>query len=112
MAFQKWFLFSSVNILLISATCLFAAESINIPGLFNTGVDEQGARLPDGSLEQHYSLAGMATVAYVFHEGAPDNIGAQGAWSQPASDAMWIGPSGGTMNAPQGDFIFTHLHLI
>jgi hypothetical protein len=93
--------------LFTNLTAVSIAGPISIPGLFNTGVDNQGARLPDGSLEQHYSLTGVSSTAYVFHDGAPDNVGAQGAWATPAADAMWIGPSGGTMYAPDGDYIYT-----
>ncbi len=100
-------LISSTLFLLTNLTAVSIAYPISIPGLFNTGVDDQGTRLSDGSLEQHYFLTGTLSTAYVFHEGAPDNVGAQGVWATPTVDAMWIGPSGGTMYAPEGDYVYT-----
>ncbi|MGD0233892.1 MAG: PEP-CTERM sorting domain-containing protein [Syntrophorhabdales bacterium] len=42
----------------VSLCCLWAvqAEAVPIPGLFNTGVDNSNALLPDGTIDPHYTL--------------------------------------------------------
>ena len=100
----------STLFLFTNLTAVSVASPISVPGLFDTGVDNQGVRLPDGSLEQHYSLTdvlGVLSTAYVFHESLPDPPDIKGFWVNPAADAMWIGPYGGTWNAPVGDYVYT-----
>jgi hypothetical protein len=88
--------------LLTNLTGVSIAGPINIPGLFNTGVDDQGARLPNGSLEQHYVLTGVASPAYV-----PDVVAwsLSGTWYSPAANAQWISTQ--VRDAPAGDYVYT-----
>lgn len=76
-----------------------------IPGLFNTGVDDAGERLPARAQDIHYALQGPVLSTEVFDLNAP--ISAPGAWVDPADNAMWIGPVHGTVDSPNGDYIYT-----
>jgi hypothetical protein len=87
-----------VSVLTASTVC---AEII--PGLFNTGVNNSGERLPDGSMEQHYAVSGTASTAYVFYQTPPPPYYP---YVQPADDALWIGPSD-NYHAPSGEYIYT-----
>jgi hypothetical protein len=90
-------------IICITVLTVSTALAENIAGLFNTGVDNNGERLPSGSLEQHYTLAGMASNAYVFYDTPPPPYYP---YVPPAMDALWIGP-GDNYHAPQGEYIYT-----
>lgn len=67
------------------------AALINVPGLYNTGVDDSGNVLPLGSVDPHYVVSGASDTAFiapiVFH-----SPGSQ-AWVTPPGGAAWIGPN-------------------
>ena len=75
------------------------ASEVEIPGLFNTGVDAQGTVLPVGSPELHHSLAGPVSPAFV--------INPHPHWVAPPPDAAWIGPSDGVFSDPVGTYVYT-----
>lgn len=81
------------------ALIVSSTRADSIPGLFNTGVNSDNTRLPSGVLEQHYILTGMSSTAYV-SQGIP------GIWAEPATDAMWIAPSNGETDVPQGEYAY------
>ena len=47
-----------------------SAQVVNIPGLFNTGVDALGNKLAVGSIDPHYTTVETATAAEVYNNGA------------------------------------------
>jgi hypothetical protein len=98
-------------LLLISITVFVVstAPATIVPGLFNTGVDNNGERLPAGLLEQHYVLTGEVSPAYVY--GANATLITNGIWATPSANSMWIGPGEpGIVNpplAPAGSYTYT-----
>jgi hypothetical protein len=80
-----------------------SASGTEISGLYNTGVDNNRVRLPNGAPEQHYSVTGMASNAYAVTETPPPPYYP---YVQPAADALWIAP-GNYYYAPQGEYIYT-----
>lgn len=76
---------------LVLGTVTSRGALVEIPGLYNTGVDDSGNVLPLHSIDPHYKLSGAASVAYVvpivFH--SPGNQ----AWVTPPPGSAWIGPN-------------------
>lgn len=92
-------LVSCMVIVLLSSPALTAS----ITGLFNTGVDDSGVVLPDGSLDLHYTMSGPSSLssAYVL---SPNT---DGPWIIPPAGSSWIGPINGNYDAPAGDYTYT-----
>lgn len=89
----------------------WAEMTISVPGLYNTGVNSSGVVLPLQSLEQHYSVSGVANVAYVEPPVYEPNLG--WAWLPAPAGSAWIGPNSTTNTAspdPEGVYNFT-LHF-
>ena len=84
-------------VLLLSLWCLSTvqAEASSIPGLFNTGVDNSGALLPDGSTDPHYSLIISADPS--FPGPSTEVINSSGypipPWLSNGPSSKWIAPS-------------------
>jgi hypothetical protein len=78
-------------------------SAASIAGLYNTGVDNNRQRLPDGAMEQHYVVTGMASAAYtVYNTPQPPYF----PYVEPAADALWIAPPD-YYHAPSGEYIYT-----
>ena len=76
------------------------AACVEIPGLYSTGVDDNGDTLPIGSDELHYSFFGpVAPPAKV--------LTGHTAWVAPPVGSAWIGPANGDTIAPVGDYTYT-----
>src|SRR5262245_14449785 len=73
------------------------AVTITIPGLYNTGVNSSGTVLPQQSLEQHYSVSGAVSIAYVVPPVYEPNLG--WAWLPAPAGSAWIGPNSTTNTA-------------
>ncbi len=78
-------------------------------GLYNTGVNDGGQVLPDGTVDRHYAVYGASDAAYVhpivYHYGDPQ----QQAWVTPPPGSAWIGPDPtGSIypNDPAGDYFY------
>ncbi len=75
----------------------------SIPGLFNTGVDDNGDPLPGGAVDLHYVLAvnpdGGGTDALV-----QQNLPA--AWLPNRADSQWIGPQSDTSASSGGEYLY------
>jgi hypothetical protein len=85
-----------------------AATVISVPGLYNTGVNASGAVLPLQSLEQHYSVSGASSIAYVEPPVYEPNLG--WAWLPAPAGSAWIGPNSTTNTAspdPEGIYHYT-----
>ena len=67
-----------------------SATLLEIPGLFNTGVDNNGMKLGDGVQEIHYDLSGEADQAFVISDTSKP-----GEWAPSRGQSAWIGPRGG-----------------
>ncbi|HSH16764.1 MAG TPA: immunoglobulin domain-containing protein, partial [Verrucomicrobiae bacterium] len=76
-----------------SATASLTVRA-SVAGLFNTGVDENGAALADGAVDPHYTLSvnanGSSTEAIV-HDSTIFPI-VTGPWLANAPDSKWIAP--------------------
>jgi hypothetical protein len=79
-------------------------SAASIPGLFNTGVDNNRQRLPDSAVEQHYAVTGMALAGYTLYHTPPSPP--YFPYVQPAADASWIAPAN-YFYAPQGEYVYT-----
>ncbi len=94
-------------LVLILATVIYpgvsaSAALVSIPGLFNTGVDEDGKKLGDRAPEVHYVLSGVAEDAFVISDGSRPNE-----WTPSRGQSAWIGPPRGNDDAPTGDYLYT-----
>jgi len=111
----KWHAFTVKTISVTFTLALFAGGTgasrgafVQIPGLYNTGVDDAGHVLPLHSVDPHYRVSGAASVAYVvpivFH--SPGNQ----AWVTPPPGSAWIGPNPTDSTWPTdpiGDYCYT-----
>jgi hypothetical protein len=82
--------------LALAATAIgsVAQTPIRVPGLCNTGVDNSREVLPLLSLEQHYTVSGAATNAYVVppvYDPARSWF-----WAPAPAGSAWIGPNSTT----------------
>ena len=89
-------LFAALALLLSSSG---ASQAAPIQGLFNTGVDDAGVVLANGSSELHYAMTGPVSPAIV----ASPNP----SWLSPPAGSAWIGPTSGTITDPLGTYIYT-----
>ena len=82
------------------------AGSVRIPGLFNTGVDDDGLPLGDFDEDPHYTMSDAP-------DGAVDPANALGGppsppWAENSSSGRWIGPDNSPAGeGPPGDYEFT-----
>lgn len=89
---------------LVAFLCVFATAQVAtaaITGLFNTGVDDLGVPLADGSADPHYVLAAVPGGP-----GVAMAISGPPSWVVPDPASKWIGPSGGSTTDPAGDYSF------
>ena len=80
---------------------LSAYTSGGITGLYNTGVDENGAVLGFLATDTHYILASVPS--------GPSTslaINQHSNWVTPNSGSCWIGPSNSNINDPSGSYIY------
>lgn len=92
---------------LIIAQSVHGQISISVPGLYNTGVNNAGVVLSIQSLEQHYTVSGAASIAYV--EPAVDYPPLGWAWLAAPAGSAWIGPNSTTNTAspdPEGFYSY------
>jgi hypothetical protein len=85
------------NISIILALLMALAPSIlqaaSIPGLFNTGVAPDGALLPAGTVDPHYTLIESDDPEYSGPEAVTINAGFPvGPWLAEGPDSRWIAP--------------------
>ena len=98
-----------LSVLVILLTAVFypggdlSAALVQIPGLFNTGVDDnREKKLKDGEIEEHYILTGAAEGAFVISDGSKPYL-----WTPSLGQSAWIGPAGGNVDAPAGYYFYT-----
>jgi len=68
------------------------AVTISVPGLFNTGVNNSGVVHPQQSLEQHYSMSGAASIAYIVPPVYAPNMGWEWLPARPNSTTNTASP--------------------
>lgn len=73
---------------LLVVTAVFQAQAAPIPRLYNTGVDDNGAPLPNATADPHYRLIESADPAYP----GPDTFTLEGGWPV-APAGPWIAES-------------------
>jgi hypothetical protein len=82
------------------------ANTIKIPDLYGTGVDNLGIPLPVNSLDSHYVLTGPSTPAYVTLQAGTPRL--DKTWWPLDNSAPWIGPQlDSNQDAPSGDYAYT-----
>lgn len=77
-------------------------------GLFNTGVDDSGAALPDYAVDPHYKLVvnpDSPSANAIVHDSTVFPIVA-GPWIANTPNSKWIGPRGQTSAAAGGDYVY------
>jgi hypothetical protein len=83
----------------IALLTLPASAAIQIPGLFNTGVDNSLALQPDLTVDIHYSITATTAVAYTPDDAytyanlAPLYAIYPGSWVGNTATSQWIGPA-------------------
>ncbi len=78
------------------------ASAFQVYGLLNTGVDDAGAVLPLHAVEQHYSVSGPVSVAYVVPQVSM--------YANPPFGSAWIGPNATSStypSDPEGNYAYT-----
>lgn len=92
----------------LTTSYIQAQTPINVPGLFNTGVDDLGIVKTVQSSEQHYQLSGPSNTPFVT---TPVNYPPLGwAWLPAPAGSAWIGPNATTNSAspdPVGNYIYS-----
>ncbi len=84
-------------VILLVAGPVFA--SVQIPGLFNTGVDSGGSLLTNPAVDPHYSITSTTATAYTpddayAYDSLQDVINVYGdVWVHNTATSEWIGPS-------------------
>ena len=84
--------------------CIFGTSQVAtaaITGLYNTGVDNLGIPLADGTVDPHYTLAAVPSGANVALA-----ISGPPGWVVPGAGSKWIGPTGGYTSDPPGEYSF------
>lgn len=71
-----------------------------VPGLFPTGVDDQGEALPAGTVDPHYVM--RTPVGHTGHVLPNPHYD----WLPAPEGAAWIGPGDGMQNDPVGDYSY------
>jgi len=83
---------------------------VSVPTVFNTGVDDLGVALADGSVDSHYALIvnpdGPSSDAIV-QDGSVFPIN-DGTWLRHNDASKWIGPRFETSAAAGGDYVYRH----
>lgn len=80
-----------------------------LPGLFNTGVDDQRLVLPDGSEDPHYRLVVNPDDPNVTAPLVQDSTAfpiVAGPWVANSDTSVWIGPRFNTGGAAGGDYVY------
>jgi len=90
---------------------LAVAVADPIPGLFNTGVDDQGNLLPAGAVDPHYRLVQSADAAfpgpnaYVVNDAWP--LAPSGPWLAHGPKSKWIAPQTSQASGhPPGNYVY------
>jgi hypothetical protein len=73
---------------------------VEVPGLYSTGVDNNGDPLPIGSDELHYVYSGPVSPPAEVLAGHVN-------WVIPPVGSAWIGPANGDISVPVGDYVYT-----
>jgi hypothetical protein len=106
-AIWKWAaIFAAASLPVVVSPSLVSADPI--PGLFNTGVNDFGALLPNGTVDEHYDLVGPPATPQC--PGCPGPAVARAtdaAWVAPPSGSKWIGPVDNN-DAPGGSSLFSY----
>jgi hypothetical protein len=80
------------------------AAGRQIPGLFNTGVDDTGKPLPEDAVDRHYSIIAVSTNAYAATSAGGFPIPP---WLGDSSLSAWISPTLDTVAPSDGAGSFT-----
>ncbi len=86
-------------LVLLAVLSLGVLSQAAVTGLFNTGVDDAGVVLANGTADSHYTLidpTGLTAYAITKHS----------AWVAPGSSAMWIGPTASTITDAAGWYVY------
>ena len=82
--------FGSLALLLLFAA---PAHGIPVPGLFNTGVGDNGSPLSFGSVDPHYALVASADPLYPGPNSLVANPIPSGYWLANSATSQWIAPA-------------------
>ena len=100
---KKLIIIAMAGLILMVASPAMGGPTIDLADLYNTGVDDDGVRLPDTTLEMHYELTFVPSGPGDAIVIDPSVYGVtSGAWVGAPADAQWIGPTGGGTTDPAG----------
>ncbi len=89
-----------ISILTITTTSIFCGNLLAqkpIPGLFRTGINNDGVAQTPGSLELHYSMENSQT---------PQVVARHSLWVQPPAGSAWISLAGGNQSLPIATYTY------
>ncbi len=95
MSKRLFILILTVTTIIIFCGNLLAQKPI--PGLFRTGVNNDGIAQTPGSLELHYSMQNAQ---------APQVVARNNLWVQPPQGSAWISLAGGNQSLPIGTYVY------
>lgn len=103
--------FNTVSAILaaaIGAAVLPASHAADIPGLFNSGVDDNGNPLPaSGAVDPHYTLTVSPDETFTGPDAVTLNPGFPvGPWLEATKDSKWITANQDQGNSAPGDYTF------
>src|SRR5689334_16851078 len=81
---------SLLSISALATSSTLADTYIQVPGLYNTGVDNTGTVKPQQTVEQHYQVTGASTSVYVV---PPTYNPPFGQWLPAPAGSAWVGPN-------------------
>jgi PEP-CTERM motif len=97
--------FLAVVLLLVFSNCEALADAI--PGLFDTGVDNNGDLLPGGATDPHYALVSSPNSASaVVADSNVYPLGSGGRWLADGPNSQWISPSSDGATEPVGNYFY------
>lgn len=104
-------LIPTATLVWLSAAAM-SASAATIPGLFNTGVLNNGTTAAAGSVDLHYSLFSSPDVNFPGPNAIVSNPIATGYWLANSATSQWIGPAEnqgyptGAANHAAGDYTY------
>ena len=103
---NSWHLYGFTNELVSLGN---SVDFVEIPGLYNTGVDDSGVPLPNNaaSIDPHYQITGNPNAtgpdAHVEDESV---FPIAGPWVNNSATSKWIAPEFNTVNSAAGDYTY------
>ncbi|HIJ53542.1 MAG TPA: hypothetical protein HPP66_10370 [Planctomycetes bacterium] len=99
---KKLIIIAMAGLILMVASPAMGGPTIDLPGLYNTGVDDSGTELSYGTADPHYTLTFVPS-------GSPSTaiaIGNHSRWVEAPVGSEWIGPTDAGTTDTVGDYYY------